>query len=374
MKIGILTFQESINFGAQLQCFAMQEFLKQMGHEPEVIQFVNYKPTPFYRGINIKKNGIIKAFKIMLLRLIYDSKMRWRFLKFKNQHLQLSPICTIANIANIANKYDAIITGSDQIWGWSGHHHATFFVGWEPQYTGIRISYCPDCAKNYIQKKDQQKVAELLNRYDHLSVRNKETYDFVNGLTGKEPPVVVDPTFLINFDSYIDQRIAPYKQYIVTYILGSEIDGGHKKIIQNIRKQFGEEIPVIAIVLTENQPQLCAWANKVYYCANPMEWLNLFYYASFIYTDSFHGLVFALKFKKRFIAYYNEEARAARFIDLSKRYNIDRCIVTDLKDALIKQSFSYEPDYKTILPRIQQDINFSVEFIKKVTKKNSNEI
>ena len=142
MKIGILTFQDSINFGAQLQCLAMQEVLKEMGHQPEVIQFSkNNKTTvPFYRGINIKKNGIYKSFIILILRFLYAKKMRNSFLKFKTKHLQLSPICNTNNIAEIANQYDAIITGSDQVWGWAGHDHATYFIGWTPEYKGIRIS------------------------------------------------------------------------------------------------------------------------------------------------------------------------------------------------------------------------------------------
>ena len=42
MKIGILTFQRADNYGAMLQCYALQEYLKSAGHEVEVIDYRNY--------------------------------------------------------------------------------------------------------------------------------------------------------------------------------------------------------------------------------------------------------------------------------------------------------------------------------------------
>lgn len=364
MRIGILTFQGGFNFGAQLQCFAMQEVLRKLGHNPEIVQLELSKATPFYRGIGIKKNGFKKAIQIMLLRLFYASRMRKRFTLFKKNYLNLSLKCSIDTIAAITAEYDAIITGSDQIWGWSNHNHASFFIGWEPEFKGLRISYAPCCAKNQIEDKNRERIGSLLNKYHALSVRNEETFNFVKDLTGREVPIVADPTFLIDFRKYVAKQIAPYEKYIVTYILGSEINGGHREMISNIRKEVGE-IPVVAIVLTENKPMLCSWADKTYWTADPMEWVNLLYYSEFVYTDSFHALVFALKFHKRFIAYYAESERASRFIDMAKRYHISHGIVTSVKEALNKDSFNYTPDYNAIDPIIKEQVQLSVDFLRK---------
>lgn len=39
MKIGILTFHRAINYGAVLQCYALSEVLKKMGHDVFVIDY-----------------------------------------------------------------------------------------------------------------------------------------------------------------------------------------------------------------------------------------------------------------------------------------------------------------------------------------------
>ena len=363
MKIGILTFQDSLNYGAQLQCLAMQEVLKVMGHEPEIIQITFNNRAPFYRGIGIKLNGIIKAGTIMIFRLLYGRRTQRRFNQHKNKYLNLSQACTIDTIAYLTCQYDAIITGSDQIWGWSGHSHATYFIGWEPSYKGKRISYAPCCAKNFIDEQHKSHIAALLNKYDHISVRNQTTYDFVKTLTGIKPPIVADPTFLISFDKYISTiPIVPYSRYIVTYILGSEIDGGHTSILNGIRQELGN-IPVISIVLSENSPRWYSWADKTYCTLSPTEWLNILYYSSFVYSDSFHALVFALKFHKRFIAYYAEEARASRFIDMASRFHLSTWIITSCQDAVKKGSYHLIPDFNSTDNLLQTQVNESLAFL-----------
>lgn len=45
MKIGILTFHDAHNYGAMLQCYALQQFLFKKGYNVEVI---DYRPA-FYQ-------------------------------------------------------------------------------------------------------------------------------------------------------------------------------------------------------------------------------------------------------------------------------------------------------------------------------------
>ena len=44
MKIGILTFHWATNYGAILQCYALQTYLENLGHDVEVI---DYKPKQY---------------------------------------------------------------------------------------------------------------------------------------------------------------------------------------------------------------------------------------------------------------------------------------------------------------------------------------
>ena len=65
MKAGIVTFSSAHNYGAVLQVFAMQEYLKGLGLDVDVI---NYRPKEIdnaYKLYNVKKKGpkIIRGIK-----------------------------------------------------------------------------------------------------------------------------------------------------------------------------------------------------------------------------------------------------------------------------------------------------------------------
>jgi polysaccharide pyruvyl transferase WcaK-like protein len=344
MKIGILTFQHSINFGAQLQCFALQQILHQEGH---LVEIINYTPassrnSSVIRGIGLKKNGIIKALYFLLIKTYYGKKMKKRFDQFQLKHFTKTPICNETSIAKVTKHFDAIIVGSDQVWGPANHSTAINFIGWSPEYQGKRISYAPCCAINRVDDKHKKRLQSLLKQFHAISVRNLETFSFVKTLINIKAPIVLDPTFLYPFEEFKKSFKPPYKKYIFVYVIGNEITGSHKQLIAEIKKSRGE-MPVIVAQLSEKHPQLFSWADKTYYSLTPDEWLSLIAQADFFYTDSFHGAVFALKFNINFVAYYVEEKRKSRFVDLSERFFLDKNIITSVDDAIKRGCIQADP-------------------------------
>ncbi|SFE81965.1 hypothetical protein [Thermophagus xiamenensis] len=78
MNIGILTFQHSINFGAQLQCFALQKFLESKGFNVMIINYIpdEKKGMKLYKGLGVRKYGILYALRVLFLRLLYVNKAK----------------------------------------------------------------------------------------------------------------------------------------------------------------------------------------------------------------------------------------------------------------------------------------------------------
>jgi len=127
------------------------------------------------------------------------------------------------------------------------------------------------------------------------------------------------------------------------YTLGDEIKGGHAKVIQSIRKKVGD-LPVVAVVPSAHKPYLAPWADHVVYTAGPREWLYLISNAAFVYTDSFHGVLFAIKNNRPFLSYYAEEGRAPRLTDLAERYKIRERVVGSADEAEKKLSLPWTGD------------------------------
>ena len=47
MKVGIITFQRADNFGAALQCWALQTYLENQGYDVRVLEYSKYPHTFF---------------------------------------------------------------------------------------------------------------------------------------------------------------------------------------------------------------------------------------------------------------------------------------------------------------------------------------
>lgn len=366
MRVGILTFQHSINFGAQLQCLALQELIKREGHQAEVIKYypIEQKGISVFSGLWIRRDGFWQALRRFLYRVFYTRREKKLISSFQEEYFSFSEECHLFDIQIIAGGYDAIVVGSDQVWGPTFHSSGVYFLEQLSDFKGKRISYAPCCAYNEVHSTNKEKLQQLLSGFDIISVRNNETQDFVKDLIRIVPPIVQDPTFLFDFDCLFTKEFRkPFEKYILTYILGDEIDGGHQSVLKEIKQKVGD-IPVVSIVLSTNQTiKHFTWADKTYWLLKPDEWVFLIKNAEYFYTDSFHGVTFSLKYQIPFLAYYAEKLRKARFVDLLERFKLDNYIGNcshDLIEIIWKQN---EIDFTKVSLLIEKENRYSLSFL-----------
>lgn len=363
MNIGILTYHFGTNFGGQLQCYALFKTLQKMGHNPIVVNYLPSQRTScfiddFRKSIRFLKSdrSLYGSFAIML----FSNSMRKAFSYFQKEKLVIGPECTLENFNYLYPNLDALVVGSDQVWAPAHHATGAYFFNFSPKFNGKKISYAPCCAINNVEDKYRASIKSLLDEFSSISVRNLETQAFVKDLVGQEVPIVADPTFLYDFCEFKSDK-TPQGKYILTYILGEEILGGHETIISKIKREYGN-IPVYSICLTSSKPHYFSWSDKTYWDLDPIDWVDFIRNASFLYTDSFHGVVFAMKLRTPFLAYYKEIIRASRFIDLKERYMLTN-IINMPSELEGKQLKALQPGNETYA--ISESImNESIEFIK----------
>lgn len=375
-KIGILTFHYSNNYGAILQSYALQSYLKKLGldNEIEIINYIpnNYKGHKIFNGFGFKKRfwkmniNDINPLNILIKFIIKNKNNKSQFEKF-NQfravHFEMTH--QIRDISELSfSDYKYIIVGSDQIWNPSQREKGIYFLNFITDSNCTKISYASDSTISEYDKSQESCLKNWLLDFDYISVRNKHSYDFVHELINYEPEIVVDPTLLIDFAEF-NLEDNSSKKYILTYILGKEIPGNHKSAIKKIKKHY-PNIPVYAIVIPTMNFDFHKYADKIFYNLGPEEWLKMFYNASFIYTDSYHGTLFALKFHKPFLTYYTEKIRSTRFIDLSNRYKISNYIVQNVEEIDQNKSLQNKPNFAEIDKMIESHKNQSIKFIKEI--------
>lgn len=380
-KIGILTFHYSNNYGAVLQCMSLQKTLTQMGLCVEIINFIpsSFSENGITKNLGIRKNifksrrmdiNLITIIRKIIVKNRNNQIIIDKFNKFRDKNLNLGVEVNEKTIQEILNDYDTIIVGSDQIWNPSQRDRKEYFLDFKDLFKGIKISYAADSTIKEIDINHRNKLEKSLNDFSSISVRNNHSYEFVKSLINKNVPIVADPTILYDFNNFEinDQNKG---KYILAYILGKEIKGSHKHTLEKIKKVKGN-LPVYFIVIPTMNFSFYNCADKVLYDLGPKEWLTMFKNASFIYTDSYHGVLFSIKYHKPFLAYYTEKMRSTRFIDLGNRYNLEKYIVDSISDIDKKKSLENIPDFKSIDKKLEDHKKVSIEFLKVALKLDEN--
>lgn len=321
MRIGIVTFHYPCNYGAVLQCLALYRTLRAWGHEVDVIRYVpeDYRTyPPLWKGWGFRQGRMLQNLPKKLIAARHGPAMQAAFEKFRAQHLTFSRLCRLpSEIAEVVSDYDVVIAGSDQIWHFA--HPAPFFLEWGAPYHGKRISYAACCGHTRQPHDRIEDIRRWLARFSHISVRNAFSQEIISQIVGRKVPVVADPTLLADLSDLQAPVAVPWSEYVLIYSLGGEIQGGTAAALKAIRERVGN-LPIVAVIASAHEPQRAPWADLRIWEAGPAEWLCLLAHASFVFTDSFHAVLFSLLTKRDFLGYWAEDHRAPRLLDLGQRY------------------------------------------------------
>lgn len=368
-SIGIITHRGNYNYGGLLQALALQRWLTSQNFNVEIINLNKMQLTGSKIGrITRALLTPIDTFK----KLVKSANSRQNkqplksfmqiFFDFKDSaKMKYSTEVLPNTIGEITKKYDAIIVGSDQVWCYKYARPLIFFIQWKPIYKGLMLSYAacsPDMDTPWYNRGI---IKRQLMRFNEVSVRDTYTMKWVESICNRKPLVVADPTLLYDFEDVIGPNEIN-EPYIFAYCLGSEINGGHETVIKEIRKKYGA-IKVIGVAIPNLSQEVEKFADEIIYDASPGKWLTLIKYATFVYTDSFHGCMFSLKFKKQFIAYYAQQSRASRLIDIRNRYGLENAIVSSVSEMQEKQCIQNGIDYEKTNSLIQEHIDLSKQFL-----------
>lgn len=318
MKVGILTFHHSLNAGAALQAWALQEYLCSVGVATDI---VNYGKIGWPSKYNLRAESLrhfvgsfYNGFNTFRRTLFIESYRRHLYRRFQRACMGLGAAITKADIPNLG--YTHLITGSDQIW------HPVINEGDETYFLanvapGVkRISYAPSFGVDEFDHALERKMADWLSRFDALSVREPQGAAIVRRLCGREATVVCDPTLLLPRTAYerIERppRFGLPKRYVAVYTVC-----GHPWA-ESAALQLGEQMNLPVVHLLGGQ--LARWylpgkVNRVT-ALGPSEWLWFMHHADYVVTNSFHGTVFSLLYHRPFTVALNGKVSDARMLTL----------------------------------------------------------
>lgn len=321
-KIGIMNFHYTHeNFGGVMVPYALSTALKKLGYKPEIINFL---PA----SINHKKS---------------------LFEAFREKYITRSAACrTIKDLEIVSKNYTTFISGSDQVFRnhMNGKYLFNFISG-----TNRLISYAASFGKDAYLRKDIPYVTSLLNRFDALSVREKSGVEVMEKYFHQKAVHVLDPTLLLDAKDYEqiiddDKSVVTHQNYIGKMFLDNDYD--------------------IAPIKLDNQTYQiinCTKTNNEFHSVG--QWLNNIKNCRYLITDSFHGCVFAIIFKKQFICITRNKGGNSRLESLFATLGIDAGrLLTELPSDYT-QAFGQKIDYDKVYKNLEKERQLSQQYLTK---------
>ena len=213
-------------------------------------------------------------------------------------------VYTNEDIQGCTEKYDCFITGSDQVW--NGYNPA-YFLDFVPS-SKKKVSYSASISRDYLTDEQKEIFKNSLKDYDAVSVREPSSIKLIEDLSPVPVVSTLDPTLLLereDWDKVSSKRLIE-EDYVFCYFLGDYKKT--RKIANEFAKKHGLKIACIpytaGIVLSDKK-----FGDYRLIDASPEDFISLIKHAKYIFTDSFHAVVFSHIYGKEFFV-FNRDKRA----------------------------------------------------------------
>lgn len=347
-KVGLVSVSIH-NYGSLLQTYAMQKVLDKLEIDNEIILFKSDPVKQFYRVFNIP----FLSMKLKLYKRKIVSKIKYpeiykgscerdrAFQQFKDKKCRFTPKITSRDKLNdMGEQYRAVVLGSDQVWNPANLEMNFYTLNFVPK-SKTKVAYAPSFGVSAVPKKQREKTREYLNRIQYISVREKAGAEIVKDLTGRDVPVVCDPTALLTREDWNELRSDKKytdQKYIFCYFLGSNPE--HRRFAEKVKALTGYQIIALQH-LDEFVKGDLKFGDITPYDVGPQDFINLLSRAEIVLTDSFHGTMFSIYYHKKFIVFprYQENEKNSTNSRISSILQI-----MNLSDRKIKANASAE-DY-----------------------------
>lgn len=338
----IVTLGLGKNYGGILQAFALQHAVKNLGFNVTTAgssgssMRKHLKKLPFAAKVIEKIKGP---------RLVESplSSTTFHTNKFINKYINKKTIDS-ARIAALCSHYDAIITGSDQVWRKKYAYLPHTFLLFPAPRTR-KFSFAASFGREDIKEYnliDKALAKRQLRSFKSISVREKSGSQLVQRLAQRSAESHLDPTLLLTKSDYCE--ILPSERiqdgpFLFNYCLDpTPAKTKAKETLSEVLK-----LPSFTLILGEN--------NHGTPLPSVESWLSAFRDAEMVLTDSFHGTIFSIIFNKPFLVFGNHERGLSRFTSLLGELGLLNHLVDEDSSTLhadIQSIISASPNWEEV--------------------------
>lgn len=369
-RVAIVNRTNLKNYGSVLQTYALCSAVEMLGHDAEIIwESGNLSTNYDFRPYKVFATGVKLLGHPSLFRSTFSN------VKYVQQHviseetIRLFDDFVEKNVKRkfypsammkqnkVGAQYDKFVCGSDQVWCTTSLYvDPLMYLRFAPK--NKRIAYAPSLGRDYIPNYNRRQIKKYINGIPSVSVREVMGQKLIAELTGRNVPVVLDPTLLVG-RSFWDKKkesIQESGEYVLCYFLSTPTEETQKKLLKFIGQ--GKRI----VALNSRLEHLDNELEVRYPDCGPAQFISFIEHADIVFTDSYHGMLFSLMYHKEFWSVareYGEFDQSSRQLSVLNMLGLKRYCCVD-------GDWDIEPiDYVTVDEILQKEKKKSLDFLRK---------
>lgn len=361
MRFGTISYNIYCNFtnyGSALQTWALHQAIRSLGHTPILVDYcpdylADKDPLDPYRNI-WDQDEVSRKMCELTMPAIRENALKFdRF--YCGRFDRTEQKYTTHNFNEINREsLDGFVCGSDTIFNIDefGGFDDGYFANY-PEMKGRAVSYAASFGDAHFDRQSYRILIDRFQNFRAIGLRENAMLDYVRKHTAVPSARTIDPTLLLTAADY--DAITSEKRYEEPYLLlySRRYNPQMEAYAEKVALERGLRIVEISLRATNAQK-----GHIMRYDAGVEEFLSLVKHASYVVTNSFHGMIFCVQYRRPFRGFSREQCDT-KIGELFQLFGFERCVMTDGDGGN-----AVPIDYDAVHKRISSARAESLDFLK----------
>lgn len=359
-RIGVVSYNiysNFTNYGSALQSWAINRKINQLGYYAMLVDYcpeILKDKDPLNPVKNMWDQDEISR-KMCELSMPAIEKNYYKFDRFYHEQFNRTNKYTADNFNEIVrkDKIDGFVCGSDTIFCID---EFGFDDGYYANYECMKkntVSYATSFGDSHFDDESYAILNNRLRNFNALGLRENQMVPYVKSVTDVKVQRTIDPTLLLtdkDYDTIIADKLVNEK-YLLLYV--RRYNPQMEAYAEQLASKHGWKIVEISLRATNADKE-----NRIMlYEAGVEEFLSLVKHAEFVVTNSYHGMIFAVQYRRYFNVFSREQCDT-KIIELLELLGLSDRLIKCTNEADNDTVIDYDSVYKRLESARKQSLEF----------------
>lgn len=329
--VGILSINMNsriCNFGAALHSYAFHKYLEKQKVDSVIINYYPESIRSMFVTTKIVQN--LKSFELKNLFInfcyaIFIFYKKYKFNKFFKKNCKITKYQYDLNTLSQLDNINRFVVETDVTWlKFKSGFDRGFFCDLNNMKNKENVAYSVDFGSKDFSIKDAEKIKKYSRNFKNISIRNIFKLDYLKEITGrKDIVIVVDPVFLLDKNDYI--KIASKSKLKEDYVFVFNcVENNPEMVVQ--AKKYAKENNLKIVIVNSFVNNIIDWKKSFPTPIGIEEFLGNIQNCKYFFTNSYHGICFAIIFGVPF-ACYERKGNNDKILTILKIFGLENRLI-----------------------------------------------